>query len=185
MDDPTIHSLAVEAGLLTRNHQLTVANKTDLIHKLNRYTILVMEYLAKQQGTQAGIHRATLETKIAEYLNTLDDRHESEHFCTEHFLGKQELKNFTDWLYQADIEREKRYAEFLKLKAEFEPVPTVVWERKDRGYIAKLNDQLVGSVRPDNHDAGWTADRWNGAKIIDAKHFDSRDEAKTWAVGHL
>jgi hypothetical protein len=136
------------------------------------------------------IDKTELEAKIQEFLGTLNDDKDST-YISDRGMAEELFPIFINWLFKADIEKEARRQQYLALKAEFEgidedaPKPAIAWERHRQGYLARLGGLVVGAVRPDNHGIGWTADRWNEAKIIDARHFDSREEAKTWAVGHI
>lgn len=140
------------------------------------------------------IDRKELEAKIEQFLDTQDDTTSTEWYCTDHKVHSDCLTHFTHWLFKADIEREKRYAEFLKLKAEFEPdapadiKPTVEWRQTPAGaYVASFDGRDVANVWPNALGSAWIAQRWtNGASATgDCKTITLLEEAKSWAVGHL
>lgn len=55
------------------------------------------------------------------YLQTLDDGSDSEWYCTEREHARGVLTELEDHLFREERERLQRLAEYLRLKAEFEP----------------------------------------------------------------
>lgn len=64
-----------------------------------------------------------LETKIKEYLKTLDNKSKEDRYDTERNLAKHELDNFYKWFFAMDEAKAVRFKLYKELRKEFETVP--------------------------------------------------------------
>ena len=65
-----------------------------------------------------------LETKIKEYLKTLDNKSKEDRYDTERNLAKHELDNFYKWFFAMDEAKEARFKLYKELRKEFEKYPS-------------------------------------------------------------
>lgn len=63
--------------------------------------------------------RDEFQSYINEFLPTLGD-HRDEFYTSERNFAEDIFSQFTNWFWAEDIEKEKRYAQYLELKKEFE-----------------------------------------------------------------
>ena len=64
--------------------------------------------------------REQMRAWMDQYLATVDNNVDHEWYCTDYGRESVALTNFFEFLYKDDIQKEKRYAQYLELKAEFE-----------------------------------------------------------------
>jgi len=57
---------------------------------------------------------------IKEFVESRSNWEKNEYYCTDQDLAHGVLAEFMDYTFEQDIEKDKRYAEYLKLKKEFE-----------------------------------------------------------------
>lgn len=57
---------------------------------------------------------------IKEFVESRNNWEDKEFYCTEKQLSDEILNEFMDYTFEQDKEKDKRYAEYLKLKSEFE-----------------------------------------------------------------
>lgn len=57
---------------------------------------------------------------IKEFVHSRNKWNDREYYCTERELAQEILDEFMDYSFEQDKEKDKRYAEYLKLKSEFE-----------------------------------------------------------------
>ncbi len=65
------------------------------------------------------INRKDLTVEIEGFLNTLSDEGNEEWYDTDRKVYGKVLDEFVKYLYQAEDEKEARYAKFVELYAEF------------------------------------------------------------------
>lgn len=61
------------------------------------------------------------DTRVEAFLNTLESNIRREYRCSRKDLAETVLEQFRKNMFADSLERNERYVEFLKLKAEFEP----------------------------------------------------------------
>lgn len=61
------------------------------------------------------------DTRAEAFLNTLEANKCHEYWCTRKDMSETVLSHFRKFMFADKLERQERYMEFLKLKAEFEP----------------------------------------------------------------
>jgi hypothetical protein len=61
------------------------------------------------------------DARVEAFLNTLEPNICREYWCSRKDLAETVLEQFRKYMYADRLERNERFVEFLKLKAEFEP----------------------------------------------------------------